>query len=90
MASHRAPLRPDPRGELHNSKTGLYRATPGIDRPIGLSTKNPKNPPDAPKHDDPTQSVHESVKARWDGDPAYRPSSLRDYFKRTGDARGDQ
>ncbi|HEY3304872.1 MAG TPA: DUF2235 domain-containing protein [Candidatus Binatia bacterium] len=84
------PLHPDPRGELHNSKTGLYRATPGIDRPIGFSTKDPKNPTDAPKQADPTQSVHESVRARWDGDPSYRPSSLRDYFKRSGDARGEE
>ncbi|MGQ0543936.1 MAG: DUF2235 domain-containing protein [Betaproteobacteria bacterium] len=59
------PLRPDPLGQLHDSKTGLYRLTAGIDRRIGT---------------DPTQSVHESVKARWDADPGYRPASLKGTF----------
>lgn len=84
------PLRKDPLGTLHDSKTGLYRVTPGIDRPIGRSTIDPKHPSTAPKQDDPTQSVHESVRARWDGDATYRPASLRDYFKRTGDPRGEE
>jgi uncharacterized protein (DUF2235 family) len=84
------PLHQDPKGELHNSKTGLYRATPGIDRPIGLSTQDPKNPADAAKRADPTQSLHKSVLDRWDGDPNYRPASLKDYFKRTGEPRGEE
>jgi uncharacterized protein (DUF2235 family) len=81
-------LHPNPRGDLHNSKTGLYRLTAGIDRTIGCSTEDPKNPDDAPKRDDPTQSVHDSARARWDNDPSYRPSSLREYFKRSGDRHG--
>ena len=56
------PLKPDPLGELHNSKTGLYRLTAGIDREIGA---------------DPTQSIHPSVRSRWDADPGYRPASLK-------------
>ena len=59
------PLKPDPRGEIHDSKTGLYRLTAGIDRAIGA---------------DPTQSVHPSVRTRWDADPGYRPTSLRTVF----------
>jgi uncharacterized protein (DUF2235 family) len=83
------PLNGNPQEDLHNSKTGLYRLTAGIDRPIGWSTEDPKDPDDAPKRDDPTQSVHDSVRVRWDKDTAYRPSSLKEYFKRTGDHRGD-
>lgn len=55
------PLRPDPLGPLHNPKTGLYRFTAGIERAVG---------------DDPTQSLHESVLARWQGLMDYRPASL--------------
>lgn len=66
------PLRADPRGTLHNSKTGPYRLTRGIDRVIG---------------GDPTQSVHPSVLARWDADPGYRPDNLRRYFEQARDAR---
>ena len=41
--------------------------TKGIDRPIGLTAIDPKQP-DAARQPDPTQSVHESVLARWDAD----------------------
>ena len=33
---------------------------------------------------DPTQSLHDSVRKRWEGDANYRPASLKDYFARTG------
>lgn len=79
------PLHPNPVGELHNSKTGLYRLTPGIDRPIGLTAKSD----DKAEQNDPTQSVHDSVRNRWDKDEKYRPSSLKDYFKSIGDIRGN-
>jgi hypothetical protein len=62
------PLHSNPLRKLHNSKTGLYRLTVGIDRVIGS---------------DPTQSLHPSVGQRWEGDASYRPASLRNYFKRT-------
>ena len=75
------PLSFKPLQEVHNSKTGLYRVTPGLDRPIGRAAQDPSQP-------DPTQSVHDSVRAKWDGDPKYRPDALRDYFKRSGDPRG--
>lgn len=81
-------LQPDPRAPLHNSKTGLYRLTPGSDRVIGLAAKTPDTPA-AVASADPTQSVHDSVLTRWDNDATYRPQALRDYFKRIGDRRGN-
>lgn len=64
-------LSPNPLGVLHNSKTGLYRATMGIDRTVGT---------------DPTQSIHPSVLQRWDN-MDYRPASLRAYLERIKDPR---
>lgn len=79
------PLKQNPLQGIHNSKKGLYRVTRGIDRPIGLTGRESKNPnqPDA------TQSVHDSVRKKWDGDPNYRPVPLREFFKRTKDPRGN-
>ena len=59
-------------GKLHDSKTGLYNLTKGIDRPIGVGG---------------TQSVHPSAVERWDADGSYRPKNLRAWFKATGDPR---
>ena len=67
------PLSPKPTGRLHESKTGLYRLTKGLDRPIAPGG---------------TQSVDRSAIERWDADPKYRPDNLRAYFRETGDARG--
>src|SRR5439155_532789 len=50
------PLHGNPLGKLHDSKTGLYRLTVGIDRAIG---------------GDPTQSLHPSVRQRWEDDASY-------------------
>lgn len=80
---------PDPTSELHNSKTGLYRLTTGIDRPIGLVARTSDASDEAIIPVDPTQSLHESVKERWDTKSDYRPPALKDYFKRTGDSRGN-
>ncbi|MFA7387100.1 MAG: DUF2235 domain-containing protein [Thiohalobacteraceae bacterium] len=84
------PLAPDPGGTLHDSKTGLYRMTAGIERPIGGAAPDPQTPPgsaDAKRPVDPTQAVHTSVLERWDRDAEYRPAALRDYFERIGDVR---
>jgi uncharacterized protein (DUF2235 family) len=67
-------LRPNPKGKLHDSKTGLYNLTKGIDRPIGVGG---------------SQRVHSSAIERWDSDGKYRPKNLRAWFKATGDRRGD-
>ena len=82
-------LKPDPRMQLHNSKTGLSRLIPGSDRAIGWSIKTPDASDKAVRQNDPTQSLHDSVLTRWDNDIAYRPPALRDYFKRIRDRRGN-
>ena len=87
MQAH--PLQSNPQAERHNSKTGLYRLTAGIDRAIGWAIENLEEFDSTAKRDDPTQSVHDSVRTRWDNDPEYRPPALRDYFKRSGDLRGN-
>ncbi len=87
MQAH--PLQSDSGAPLHNSKTGFYRLTAGIDRAIGWASKNPDDP-DAAKRNDLTQSVHSSVYERWDSDPKYRPPALRNHFKRVGDRRGNE
>src|SRR5262245_5298901 len=71
------PLHPDARAGVHNSKTGLFLLMQGLDRSIGLAAEGL----------DPTQSLHESVRERWDTDPTYRPPSLAAYFKLVGDPR---
>ena len=82
-------LHPDPLAKLHNSKIGVYWPTFGIDRVIGQATKSAGTEKSGPTID-PTQSLHASVVARWDGDPNYRPKSLVTYFKLAGDKRGSQ
>lgn len=86
MKAH--PVHPDPLGRIHDSKKGLYNLTRGIDRKIGEAVRDPDKADGSAAANDPTQSIHESVLRRWDGDPGYRPSSLKDYFRRTGDPRG--
>lgn len=77
------PLHPDPLEKLHISKKGLYRLTPGIDRAIGGMAKDPEKPGDESWVEDPTQSVHASVRTRWEKDPAYRPAPLKAYLERS-------
>jgi uncharacterized protein (DUF2235 family) len=86
IAAH--PLNLDPLAPLHDSKTGLYRLTPGIDRPIGVRAPEPHRPDSVPGGPDERQSVHASVRERWDKDTTYRPAALREYFRRGGDPRG--
>ncbi|MGH9380445.1 MAG: hypothetical protein ACRD2Z_07510, partial [Thermoanaerobaculia bacterium] len=84
------PLQPDPHGELHNSKKGLYRVTAGLDRSIGLVPRDPDASVEAPRGEDSTQSLHPSVRRRWNGTPRYRPNSLIEYFRRIGEAQGEE
>ncbi len=76
------PLKPDPLGAIHDSKTGFYNVAPAFHRVIGKAKKSDG----APEHDDPTQFLHRSVLERWDKDPSYRPKALQDYFKRATSA----
>lgn len=78
-ADHHAPL--------HNSRTGLYRLSPAIDRVIGLAAEDKSQPDENSTRFDPTQSLHESVYRRWDADPTYRPRNLRAFLARAGDQR---
>lgn len=80
-------IHPDSLAKLHNSKTGVYWLTPGIDRVIGQTSGSAESGKTAPSID-PTQSLHASVLARWDGDPKYRPKALTNYFKLIEDKRG--
>lgn len=66
-------LAPNPLAKIHDSKTGLYNFTPGIDREISVGG---------------TQSVHPSAIERWDADRSYRPKNLRRYLQAVGDERG--
>jgi hypothetical protein len=75
------PVQPNPNGELHDSKTGLYKVTRSFVRPIGVADA-PDGKPTAAL--DPTQSLHPSVRKRWNDDPKYRPQGLKDYFGRGG------
>jgi uncharacterized protein (DUF2235 family) len=81
------PLKPDPLGKLHNSKTGLYFLTAGIDREIGVNTSASREEGRTSGGTDLTQAIHESVRVRWDRDSDYRPANLRDYWRRVGDPR---
>jgi uncharacterized protein (DUF2235 family) len=85
-AARAFPLSPNALGTLHNSKTGLYSVTRGIDRPIGIASGSRGDQP----ANDPTQSLHPSVLKRWDNEPRYRPPALADYFRRIGDPRADR
>ncbi len=81
------PLRPDPLGTLHDSKTGLYMFTSGIQREIGVNTSTSRREGRKAGGVDATQSVHATVLERWDSDRGYRPPSLHSYFRRIGDPR---
>lgn len=83
------PPAPNHHGILHQSKKGLYRITAGIDRVIGKAALPLAQPDETTTQIDPTQSLHPTVRQRWDEDPAYRPRNLLDYFRLIRDPRGD-
>lgn len=72
---------------IRSTLKGLYRLTRGRRREIGTEVID--------RHDstkrgaiDFTQSLHSSVRERWDARGDYRPKNLKKYFKRIGDPRG--
>jgi uncharacterized protein (DUF2235 family) len=83
------PYRPDPTAPIHDSKTGLYRLTPGIDRVIGVRAGRTEQPGPGDHGIDDSQHLHPSVLRRWDVDPSYRPPNLRKYFALVGDGRAN-
>jgi hypothetical protein len=60
-------VRPDPRGALHESRTGVYVLTPPLHRAIG-------------KKEQGHEYVSSSAVARYAADPAYRPPQLTEYL----------
>jgi hypothetical protein len=73
------PLRPDPRGTLHDSNKGVHRFSHRLVRLVGIADSPDGRTTGAL---DASQSLHPSVYARWDADPTYRPDGLRAYFRR--------
>jgi uncharacterized protein (DUF2235 family) len=67
------PLEGDATAEAHDSRVGWYRLAPRHER---------KMDPDR------SQTLHPSAIRRWDENPSYRPSNLREYFRAVGDSRG--
>nr|MDQ3283595.1 DUF2235 domain-containing protein [Acidobacteriota bacterium] len=79
-------LHPNPlQNPPHDSLSIKYKFLPRYDRPVGEAS-----PQSNFKGLDPTQSLHPSVRQRWDGDRSYRPEKLRDYFRKSGDPRANQ
>jgi uncharacterized protein (DUF2235 family) len=78
------PLRPDPRGTLHDSKRGLYRFSRRFVRSVGIADTREGRSTGAL---DASQSLHPSVLARWDAHGTYRPEGLRAYLARINDPR---
>jgi len=76
MAAH--PLKPDPLAGIHDSRKGIYRVVPSIDRLIGRCSG-------ADAVADPTQAVHETVMERWSRVSTYRPCGLAEFL---GTGRG--
>lgn len=67
------PVHPDPRGRLHESRTGVYLMQAPLHRPIG--EKDPGH-----------ERVAASARERWDADPSYRPEGLAAYLQADPDA----
>lgn len=87
IVSQYQPLAPDATtSALHDSRTGVFRLSAGVQRTIGLA--KPKGGQGSVE--DSRQSLHVSVRERWDRVPDYRPPALRDYFRRVGDPRAAQ
>ncbi|MEU6355391.1 DUF2235 domain-containing protein [Streptomyces sp. NPDC047072] len=66
-------VRPDGSGLLHSSRTGLYRLSKPLHRPLGAATDD-KGEPDG------NEFLAVPTKARYDQDPAYRPPELQRYL----------
>ncbi|TAH35503.1 MAG: DUF2235 domain-containing protein [Planctomycetota bacterium] len=81
------PLVQDLKLPPHNSRTALYRLARALHRAIGVAMPISGQMPAAAPVSDPRQSLHESVRKRWDEDEGYRPASVRNYFKLVGDPR---
>jgi uncharacterized protein (DUF2235 family) len=71
---------PDPRGPLHESRNGIYRLIPAIQRAIGEEVPEREalyRPPGKTQ-----QSLDSATQRRYDEDESYRPPGLLKYFQR--------
>ncbi|MER7575060.1 DUF2235 domain-containing protein [Streptomyces sp. NPDC126514] len=66
-------VRPDSAGRLHDSRTGVYRLSKPLHRPIGQAV-NDKGEPDG------NEFLAVPAKERYDRDPGYRPPRLEAYL----------
>jgi hypothetical protein len=84
MALH--PTSPDPMQPVHDSGKGLYRLSPDVQRVVGVvpSRDGSAASGSAPVRDR-SQSIHPSVRKRWDSDSKYRPRSLVDFYRTFGE-----
>jgi uncharacterized protein (DUF2235 family) len=75
-------VQPDPMGDLHHSRTALYRLAKPLHRSIGRAA-------DAEGHLDSNEFLAVQAKERYDKDPDYRPPELERYFADQGPERLD-
>ncbi len=54
----------NPEGQIHQSRTGIYKLRPTYERPIGML---------GPR----LEEIHSSVKKRWEAKKSYRPKNLQ-------------
>ncbi|MEU1618731.1 hypothetical protein ABZ479_15720 [Streptomyces sp. NPDC005722] len=66
-------VRPDSSGQLHTSRTGMYRLTKPFHRPLGSATGKEGEP-------DGDEYLAVSAKERYDRTPGYRPRELERYL----------
>ncbi|MFI8190054.1 DUF2235 domain-containing protein [Streptomyces sp. NPDC085946] len=72
-------VRPDSRGELHDSRTGLYRLSRPWHRPIGHGTGGGERDGREPDGGEPFDTRELLARTAWehyDGDASYRPPEL--------------
>ena len=75
-------VQPDPMGDLHPSRTALYRLAKPLHRPIGQST-------DDEGELDGNEFVAVTAQERYAKDPDYRPPKLQQYLDDQGQVRLD-
>ncbi|MEW2400811.1 DUF2235 domain-containing protein [Streptomyces sp. NPDC046862] len=75
-------VRPDPMGDLHPSRTALFRLAEPLHRPIGRAANDEGRL-------DGNESLAVSAKERYDKDPGYRPPELERYLDAQGPDRLD-
>ncbi|REL33391.1 DUF2235 domain-containing protein [Rhodohalobacter sp. SW132] len=84
---NRHPLNPNCKGEIIESRKGIYRVLKPHNRVIGISEKIIREEGIIEQVPDPTQKVHKSALDRWDKDSEDCPPELAKYLNRTSDER---